>query len=276
MRRRPCFRTWPFLIFIAIQGGHVINPVHKKDKNSMKEEKEEKEMTKLFVFDFDGTVVNSWPFFVTMVQEYSAEFNLPKPCLETLRVGYGHPEDHEFWPGLPQDKQVYHLFECFKWMDDYNNPHRPNSYPEMFDNVVETFERIKSHGHRLAIVTAKPFDPLKQILDHHDIGSYFCGIRTHDDVAKRGEKLKPHPDQLISVINELGFTPEDTVVIGDTDMDVKMARAAGAKAIGVTWGNHCEVRLGDAGAHKILGEDFADIVDAAHLLFELSVVAETA
>ena len=40
-------------------------------------------MQKLFVFDFDGTVVNSWPFFAEMVQEYSQEFNLPKPCLDT-------------------------------------------------------------------------------------------------------------------------------------------------------------------------------------------------
>lgn len=50
---------------------------------------------------------------------------------------------------------------------------------------------------------------------------------------------------------EAGAAPETTIMIGDTSYDMAMARAAGATAIGVTWGYHRAQELLDAGAHFI-------------------------
>lgn len=51
---------------------------------------------------------------------------------------------------------------------------------------------------------------------------------------------------------EAGATPEATVMIGDTSYDMAMARAAGARAIGVAWGYHPPEELLAAGAHVVV------------------------
>jgi phosphoglycolate phosphatase len=57
---------------------------------------------------------------------------------------------------------------------------------------------------------------------------------------------------------ETSATPESTVMIGDTTYDIEMARAAGVRAIGVSWGYHTVAELTNAGAHAIV-ERFADL-----------------
>jgi len=226
-------------------------------------------MSKLIVFDVDGTFVNSWPAFEKIVLAYTNENNLPQPCLETLRVGYGAPEEHQFWPGLPQEDQKTHLFNTFAMIDNLRPEGSPaEDMPALYDGVLETMTRLKDLNHTLAIVTAKPYEPLIGILDFYDIEKHFCAMRTHNDVKNRGERMKPYPDQLLSVMSELDFSTRDTVMIGDTDMDMNMANAAGVDAIGVTWGNHCQMRLNKAGAAHIVEDEFHQIVDTVDLIFK--------
>ncbi|GEM_PF-773250 len=218
-------------------------------------------MTKLICFDFDGTLCNSWPPFEQAALRYTAQNNLPALCTKTLLEGYGYPEEHQFWEGLPQDQQLEHLYTLYRLVDDPRHELMEGLFPTLYDGVLDTLDDLKSRGYTLAIVTARPNDPLQVILNHHDMHRFFCGYRTHDDVKNRGEKCKPHPDQLLSVIRELNFTPEDSFMIGDTCMDMKMANAAKVKAIGVTWGNHCITRLSENGANHVVQDAFSDLRD---------------
>ena len=65
---------------------------------------------------------------------------------------------------------------------------------------------------------------------------------------------------LVSVMKELNFKPERTVMVGDTTMDVRMGRAANTHTIGVAWGMHPVLHLEDAGAHHIVDEHFSKLV----------------
>lgn len=181
-----------------------------------------------------------------------------------MRTGYGYPDEHDFWEGLSREQQKEHLFKLYRIVDDPRHELMDGNFPVLFQGVLETLDDLKSKGYTLAIVTARPNDPLQVILNQFELHRFFCGYRTHDDVEKRGEKCKPHPDQLLSVIKELNFTPDDTFMVGDTCMDMKMANAAGVKAIGVTWGNHCINRLSESGAHHVASEKFADLSDIIH------------
>jgi phosphoglycolate phosphatase len=231
-------------------------------------------MKKLICFDFDGTMVNSWPPYEDLATRYTKEMKLPKLCLDTLRVGYGYPREHQFWEGLEPDDQHFHLHQMFKINDDPEHPLCSDLMPQPFDNVLDTLDNLKVDGYTLAIVTARPSYSMKPIVDAHDMEKYFCGQRTMCDIKNRGEKSKPHPDQLISVMKELGFAPEETVMVGDTCMDMKMARAANTYALGVTWGNHCENRLyEEGGAHHVLENCFSEI---SNVLNELKAIPKTA
>jgi phosphoglycolate phosphatase len=89
------------------------------------------------------------------------------------------------------------------------------------------------------------------LIEYHKIGTYFKTIRSDQDIIDRGYRGKPHPDKLNCVLKETGFHPEKTVMIGDTLMDMRMAKSAGAKAIGVSWGYNDETVLRDHGADEV-------------------------
>jgi phosphoglycolate phosphatase len=65
---------------------------------------------------------------------------------------------------------------------------------------------------------------------------------------------------LEEAMRETGSAPAETLMVGDTSFDMEMARAAGARAIGVAWGYHPPAQLEAAGAELIL-ENFDQLLD---------------
>lgn len=222
---------------------------------------------KLVVFDVDGTILNSWSRYEKVVLEYSSDMGLPKPCFETIKKGYGRPHDHDFGWGVDRTEQRRHLMETFFLAEKYEMSGDPRHTPELFDGVEESLVHLKDLGHTLAIITSKSEAPLLHLLEHHDIGRLFSTHRAIDDVKRRSEKEKPEPDMLHSVMRELNFAPDETAMIGDTTMDIRMGRAADTHTIGVTWGTHPKAHLLDAGAHHIVETEFNDVVPVIKKIF---------
>jgi phosphoglycolate phosphatase len=122
-------------------------------------------------------------------------------------------------------------------------------------------------GHTLGIVTSKPEAPLLHVLEEHRVTDLFSAIRHGDDEKRRGEREKPHPDQLHSLIRELKFHPDETVMVGDTTMDIRMGRGAGTQTLGVLWGAHGHEDLASAGAHHIVDDHFDEVVATVKKIF---------
>ncbi len=99
----------------------------------------------------------------------------------------------------------------------------------------------------MGIVTGKSRRGVDAILALHDLASYFQVIKTAD-----GSPSKPHPGMVLEAMADMGADTAETVVIGDTSFDMEMARAAGARAIGVSWGYHHRSALVQAGAERIV------------------------
>jgi phosphoglycolate phosphatase len=79
---------------------------------------------------------------------------------------------------------------------------------------------------------------LNRVLAEFDCGTFFHATRCADETFS-----KPHPQMLLEIMDELGVAPEETVMIGDTEYDLQMAKNAGVKAIGVSYGVHERERL---------------------------------
>lgn len=217
-------------------------------------------MKGLVVFDVDGTILDSFGLFQQVVAEYSQDMGLPHPCLETIKRGYADCHNHDFKWGVSREEQEKHLIETFKLTDVWSLSGEAGKTPVLFSGVKEGLVQLKDHGHTLAIVTSKGEAALLYLLEHHGITKLFSAHRAWDDIARRGEKEKPAPDMLQSVMRDLKFVPDETVMIGDTTMDMKMGRAAQTGTIGVTWGSHQKDHLEDAGAHHIIETHFDDVV----------------
>jgi phosphoglycolate phosphatase len=71
---------------------------------------------------------------------------------------------------------------------------------------------------------------------------------------------KPHPAMLIEAMRVLGAEPARTIMVGDTAHDMRMAKAAGAYAQGVSWGFHTAAEIAEGGADDI-AHDFATLND---------------
>ena len=101
----------------------------------------------------------------------------------------------------------------------------------------------------LGVATGKSQRGVRMVLGHHGLLDAF---RDHQD--RRRCALEAASGHGAGSDARSGRLPGDTVVIGDTTYDIEMARAAGARAIGVTWGYHPVAELHAAGAHEVIGD----------------------
>ena len=102
----------------------------------------------------------------------------------------------------------------------------------LFTGAIEGLKRMKSAGLKLGICSNKPDDLCRLLVDSFDL---------HDKVdivlgSGAGLPRKPDPAPLLHVIERLGATPETTLYVGDSETDVKVARAAGVPVALVSYG----------------------------------------
>ena len=125
----------------------------------------------------------------------------------------------------------------------------------LFPRTREVLDMLGRNGHLLGVATGKSRSGLLEVLDHHGLTALFVSFQTADR-----HPSKPHPSMLEEAMRETGSAPAETLMVGDTSFDMEMARAAGARAIGVAWGYHPPELLEAAGAELVLG-DFDQLLD---------------
>jgi len=96
-------------------------------------------------------------------------------------------------------------------------------------------------GARLGIVTAKRLPTVQLAIDViPELERYFAVVVGAEETARH----KPHPDPILEALQRLGAHPEESAYVGDSPFDVQAAKAAGVRAVAVTWGRiHDEDRL---------------------------------
>ena len=102
--------------------------------------------------------------------------------------------------------------------------------------------------YRLAVVTTRSKAKAQAFLDQHGLHAIFETLVTRESTWR----LKPHPAPIRRAAQLLGVPVEQCVMVGDTTVDVKSARRAGAQAVAVLCGFGTRKELERAGAHLIL------------------------
>lgn len=103
----------------------------------------------------------------------------------------------------------------------------------LFENVEQTLVALRNSNMLLAVATGKSRAGLERLLDETQLRDYFVATRTSDDALS-----KPAPDMLLQLLDELNMSAHDALMIGDTKIDMTMAKAANIDRIGVTMGVH--------------------------------------
>ena len=122
---------------------------------------------------------------------------------------------------------------------------------ELVEGSIELLKALADR-YKLAIVTTRARPEAYAFLKQADIEQFFLAVVTRQDVIR----MKPHPEPVRKAASLLGVAPSRCLMIGDTIMDIRSARRAGAYAVGVLSGFGTREELEKAGAQLILDRAF--------------------
>lgn len=219
---------------------------------------------RLIMFDMDGTLIDTQALISEHMGAAFASLGLPPPTPAEVRsiIGLSLPvavgqlaqsEDVDLIEGLVG--QYKSLYKASLAHDIDREP--------LYPGARDALERLKLQPDTiLGVATGKGLSGVTRILGNHGISGHFVTLQTPDH-----NPSKPHPGMLLRAMAETGAEPASTVMVGDTTFDMELARAAGCRAVGVTWGYHPAEDLLRAGAGALI-HDYSELDAAISRVFE--------
>lgn len=204
---------------------------------------------KLVLFDCDGTLVDSAHLIHEVMVRTFRHFALDEPLPAathaiiglTLDVAIARMRGLETVDAQSQAMMAHYksIFAPTRLEAGFQEP--------LFDGIDAVMAALSLEEDLiLGAVTGKSRRGLDLVCQTHGWSNTFFVSRTADDCPS-----KPHPAMVLECCAAAGISPADTIVIGDSIYDMEMAKAAGAKAIGVSWGYGAVPDLQNAGADVI-------------------------
>jgi phosphoglycolate phosphatase len=185
----------------------------------------------LIVFDLDGTLVDSSRDLADAVNAALRRMDegARTIALDTVRSFIGSGARNLVARSLVHAGIALPPEEALPlFLEEYEQ--RLTASTRFYPGVEETLDRLA--GHPLAVLTNKPGDMSRRILDALGAGSRFFRVYGGGDLPSR----KPDPDGLLRLMAESMATPRTTVMVGDSSIDVRTGRGAGAWTVGVRYG----------------------------------------
>jgi phosphoglycolate phosphatase len=194
---------------------------------------------KLLIFDLDGTLIDSREDLANSINAMLIHFGkkeLPHEVISSyigdgapmlVRRSLGDPDDENF----VQDAVLY-------FMGWYREHKLDNTY--VYDGVKEALAAIQKSRDgastpgtqplKMAVLSNKPVGPSRAIVDALGLGQYFFQVYGGNSFHTK----KPDPTGVQALLEEAKVAAEETVIIGDSDIDVLTARNSGIYSVGVT------------------------------------------
>lgn len=214
---------------------------------------------RLVIFDMDGTLIDSQNVIVASMRRAFETLGHAAPERErTLSiVGLSLPEAmRELAPELGAETRRDLVDAYRSGFVAIRAEHGGAGNSPLYPGARAALERLRDEaGTLLGMATGKARRGLDHCLDMHRLQGFFTTCQTADD-----HPSKPHPSMIETALAETGIDAPDGVMVGDTEFDVAMGRAAGVRTIGVCWGYHDEDRLRAAGADAVVA-DFGELLN---------------
>lgn len=196
---------------------------------------------KLLIFDLDGTLIDSREDLANSINAMLIHFGkkeLPHEVIASyigdgapmlVRRSLGDPDDESF----VQDAVLYFM----SWYREHklDNTYVYDGVKEALDSIQKSRNGASSHptqALKMAVLSNKPVGPSRAIVEALGLGPYFFQVYGGNSFHTK----KPDPTGVQALLEEAGVAAEETVIIGDSDIDVLTARNSGIYSVGVTYG----------------------------------------
>lgn len=193
-------------------------------------------MLKLLIFDWDGTLCDSIARIAQSIRYAAAEVGLVSPSENDAKeiVGLGLTEALErLFPEIKRNQIVAMCESYSRYFSELD--HNPSPF---FAGAKTTLIELKEEGYFIAVATGKSRRGLDRVLKAHNMSHFFHSSRCADETAG-----KPDPKMINELLCEFGVSPEQALMVGDTEFDMAMAVKAGTPCLGVSYGAHAVDRL---------------------------------
>lgn len=198
------------------------------NKLKLNKRKSLKEKLKHFCFDLDGTLVDS----------NQTIYKATAFALNNLGIDFNVSENDFV---LKIGQHFLDMFSAFNIrVNDFDNFLKVYKesyftlmqYSKIYPNVKETFIGLKHRRAKISLLTTKMQDQADRIVDYFNLKEYF------DLVMGRREGIahKPSPEPLTAICKELNVDMKNTLMVGDTELDIQCGKNAGAYTCGVLYG----------------------------------------
>ena len=208
------------------------------------------------IFDLDGTLLDTLGDLTAAMNRTLTRHDLPERTRQQMRAALGNGARRLMELSVPAGTDGA-LFETL--LAEYNADYAANCRIETapYPGVDALLRQLHAQGRKLAIVSNKPDEAVRALRTE-----FFADTVPIAVGEKQGIRRKPAPDTLLTAMAQLGAERASTVYVGDSEVDIATARAAGLPCISVLWGFRDRDLLEQAGAQQFA----ADVGELAKLL----------
>lgn len=213
-------------------------------------------MYKHVIFDLDGTLLNTIDDLAGTGNHVCTLHGWPTHTVDAfkLMVGNGIPKLVERF--APQGTSQEVLDQAFQEFMDWYGVHKEDKTAP-YAGMPEVTKALREAGVSIAVLSNKADVMAGPVVEH-----YYPGIFPVVQGALPGLPTKPDPTLLHKLMDRLGATKEDTLFVGDSNVDIRTAKNGGLTGCGVLWGFRSREELEAAGADVIVStpQELLDLI----------------
>lgn len=206
-------------------------------------------MTKRYaIFDLDGTLLDTLDDLTDSMNYMLGKHNFPLRTRDEVRNFVGNGVRKLVERAVPPEYKADEEF-IDKFYDDFSLYY--NSHSDIktapYPGTLDMLDKLLENGFDIAIVSNKIDSAVKSL------SSKFFGERIKSAIGEKPSiRHKPEPDMVFMAMEEMGADKENSIYIGDSEVDIQTAKNSGIPCISVLWGFKDRKFLEDSGAMAIV------------------------
>ena len=205
-------------------------------------------MIKTVIFDLDGTLLDSIKDLQACTNHTLKQYGFPEHSVDAYKYFVGDGMRKLVERALPEDKRTDEFIQVF--LQDflaYYNVHKED-FTQPYEGITELLMQLQRDNFQIAVATNKVENAAIEL-----IHKYFPEIKFSAIVGQReGIPVKPHPQVIEDILAQTHTDLSEAIMVGDTSVDIKTAKNANIKSIGVLWGFRTQEELQQAEADYII------------------------
>lgn len=194
---------------------------------------------KLIIFDLDGTLIDAFEDIAAAANFVRERNGLPPMEVDEVKLHVGHGARY-LVEGVLGSRDAMFIDENLAALVGYYE-NLTESRAKIYHGVVDTLKALRGHGIVTAIASNKPHSVTGRVVESLGLAPYFEVIQGETAEINR----KPAPDVLLKIMEDAGIPRDQTLMVGDSEIDVAAAKAARVKVAAVTYGQHSHEKLAE-------------------------------